>query len=149
MVKNAPAEGLDQGNMINEFLDEMDELGSTWKASSPTCQQSSSSPRQYSRQQEGPSGGRLDVTHCDCGSLVPIFMCSIKSPVCKDASRVSRPYVTECDCRPSVLFARSAKRPVCGDASSALRSDDTQCDCRSSVSTIRHSETPMRRTAGD
>ena len=69
MVTNWTAEGLEKGNMANQFLDELDQLVSRWKASTPTCEQSSCSPLETSRKQEGPSGGRLDVKQCSCGVL--------------------------------------------------------------------------------
>ena len=89
-MRSWTAEGLDNGNMMIQFLDEVDQLVSKWKASTPTCQQSSSLPLETSRQQEGPSGGKLDVNQCTCGSFVSNVKCSTQSQACRDTGSVSR-----------------------------------------------------------
>ena len=111
-MRSWTAEGLDKGNMMSNFLDELDQLVSRWKASAPTCQQSSGAILETSSRQEGPSGGRLDVKQC-----------SIKSPVCSDASRLSGQDVTACDCRSSVSNIRNSKTLLgrrAGETSSAV-----------------------------
>lgn len=97
---------------MNQLLDELDQLVTTWKADSPTCQQLPCSPLETSTQQEGLSGGRLGVKSCECGSLAPVVACFKKIPVRRESSNVSRSDVTQSDCRSSVSTINHSKHPV-------------------------------------
>lgn len=115
MVKNWIAEGLDEANMVNKFLHELEQLVTRYKERSPTCQSSPCSPLETSRQQEGPSGGRLDITQRGCGSLAPIVECFKKNHMRRDASSVSRSDATQRDCRSSISTISGIRKIQCAE----------------------------------